>query len=58
VERGGSLGCDDGAGGAGGTGGLTAANEQDQLCRYGDFDYRYNARGQLEERERVADAAG
>jgi RHS repeat-associated protein len=37
--------------------GDTAANDQDQLCRYGDFEYRYNARGQLEERERVSDGA-
>jgi RHS repeat-associated protein len=50
AELGVNLGCT-------GPSGDTTANDQDQLCRYGDFEYRYNARGQLEERERVSDGA-
>lgn len=32
----------------------TAVDAQDRLCRYGDYDYAYNANGQLATRTRVA----
>jgi RHS repeat-associated protein len=40
AELGTSIGCPDASG--------TAANAEDQLCKYGDYDYVYNARGQLQ----------
>lgn|GEM_PF-4130748 len=47
AELGVNLGCPDASG--------TAANDEDQLCRYGD--YVYNLRGQLLERERASDGS-
>jgi RHS repeat-associated protein len=43
AEFGTNLGCV-------GPSGDTAANDQDQLCQYGDYEYIYNPRGQLQSR--------
>jgi len=40
AELGVNLGCPDATG--------TAANDEDQLCQYGDYTYSYNLRGQLQ----------
>ena len=56
VAVGTNMGCSTvgGVDGVGDPADQNAANELDQLCRYGDYAYTYNARGQLQSRDRVA----